>query len=497
MLISDYLYLAPVLSLLAGALLILLLDLLADREQMGRWGWKAALASGLLALGSTFLLGDAPVRVLNVLAYDVFTAYVWRLLLGALVLLILLGESYVRSHTDEPGLFYALLMFFAAGALLVAASTNTMMLLLAVELLSIAGTLLVGFLHADRRATQGAIRCLVYGSAMTAVMALGFSWFYGLTGTTDYALTSEALSGLWGSSPAPVIRPIALVPVLAFVLVGLVVKTGSAPFHHWLPGASDVSGGFVGASAPVAASLAILPKVAGFAALVRLTLVMLPEALDLHTVWRWPLVGILAVAAMLWGSLLGLRQHNIKRLMAFSGIAQLGYVLIGVVLATEAGLSALLVALTAYVLAEMGTFTAIAVVSQKMPLDLVSDYRGLYRRAPLLALGLLLFILSLFGMPGTAGFIGKLWLFTETFRAGYIGLLILAALSSVISLGYYGRVVRAGFMDSDAGMAPVPVPAAASVVLIAMMVGVLVLGIFPNTWLRWAQAAAQVFFASG
>jgi proton-translocating NADH-quinone oxidoreductase chain N len=488
---TTLLYLAPNLCLLAGALLILLLDVAAGREWMARWVWRIALGTGLLALASAALLPNTPVSILAVLAYDGFTAYVWRLLLGALVLLILLSESYVRSEVREPGLFYALLMVFASGALLLTASSHTIMLLLSVELLSVVGYVLVGRLVGSERSSETTVSGLVYGVALFAVIAFGFSWLYGLSGTGDFVLTSEALSSLWAVTPA--MQSAALLPLLVFILAGFSIKIGVIPFYPWLPDTSAPSR----ESSPVAASLAILPRVAGFAALVRLTMVMLPPTLDLGVVWRRPLLGLLAAAAMLLGSLLGWGGTRIKRLVAYSGIAQAGYVLIALVVASEASLSALLVYLTASVLADLGAFAAITVASQTPGLDSVSDYRGLYKRAPLLAGVLMVCLLSLFGMPGTAGFIAKLWLFVETFRAGYFGLVILAALSSVMSLTTYGTVIRAMLMHSEEVLPRVRVPAAATVVLIIAIAGIVLIGIVPGPLLRWAQAAVQIYFAPG
>lgn len=492
-LFADYVDLAPVLFLLAGGVVILLLDMVVDSKKMARWGWWAALITALLAFGAACWLTNEPVRILNVVAYDAFTAYIWRLLLGTLVLVTLLSVSYIRSRTREPGLFYALLMFFGLGALLLAAASDIIMLLLTVDLLSIVGYVLTGFLYDDKRSTEAAIKYLIYGAAVSAVMALGLSWLYGLTGVTDYELTAQALSDLLrATSP---VRPAIFFPILIFILAGFSFKIGSAPFHQWLPDA------FEGAPVPVAASLAIVPKVAGFAALVRFTMVLLPAApamssgSDLGSIWRWPLIGFLAVAAMVLGNLLGLGQANIKRLMAYSGIAQVGYALVAVAVASEASLSALLVYLTAYALAEIGAFAGITIVSEQAELDMVMDYRGLYRRSPLLAAVLIVCMFSLFGMPGTAGFVAKLWLFTAMYRAEQYALLVVAALNSVVSLAYYWKVIRAVFIHSDEGLPPVRIPAAASLVLVISLGGVLVLGVLPNPLLRWAQTAARVFFS--
>ena len=492
-------YLLPSVCLLAGALLILFLDLAAPARGVPHPGarqgrsamlfWGIALVSVVAAGASSFALqSNGAVQILSVLTYDGFTAYLWRLILVALGMVVLLGESYLRHRITEPAFYYACLLFFGLGALLLAATTNTVMLLLAVDFLSLVGYILTGFLHYDKRSTEAAIKYLVYGSAVSAVMAFGLSWLYGLTGTTDYVVTAEVLAGRFTWSGGQVIPPTSLVPILVFVLAGFSFKIGAAPFHQWLPDA------FEGAPAPVASALAVVPKLAGFAALVRVTMVVLPVGTTLGELWRWPLVAFLAVMAMFVGNLTGLGQTNMKRLMAYSGIAQVGYALVGVATATDRGLSALLLYLTAYTVAELGVFATITVMSDKVGLEEVEDYRGLYHRAPLLTAALLLGVLSLFGMPGTGGFMGKLWLLMGALEDGRFTMLVIMTINGLISLAYYWKVIRTTFVHTDHRLAPVSVPAASGVVLVVSTVAIVGIGLYPNLVLQWAEAAIQVFF---
>lgn len=497
-------YLLPSICLLAGALLVMLLDLFVPHDTLaaepgteqaahpGRSAvifWIVAMLSVVAASVSSFTLQDnGPVRIMSVLVYDGFTAYSWRLILVALGMVVLLGESYLRHRVIEPALYYACLLLFGLGALLLAASTNMIMLLLAVDFLSLLGYVLTGFLHYDKRSTEAAIKYLVYGSAVSAVMAFGLSWLYGLTGTTDYAETASVLAGRFTWSGGQVIPPRSLIPILVFVLAGFSFKIGAAPFHQWLPDA------FEGAPAPVASALAIVPKVAGFAALVRVTMVVFPVGTTLGEVWRWPLIAFLAVMAMFAGNLTGLWQTNIKRLMAYSGIAQVGYALVGAATATERGLSGLLLYLTAYTVAELGVFAAITVMSDKVGLETVEDYRGLYHRAPALAAVLLLGVLSLFGMPGTGGFMGKLWLLMGALEDGRISILVIMTINGLISLSYYWKIIRTTFVHTDYSLSPVVVPAASYVVLAISALGIVGIGLYPNLVLQWAQAAVQIFF---
>jgi len=222
--------------------------------------------------------------------------------------------------------------------------------------------------------------------------------------------------------------------------------------------------------------------------------VVLPVGTTFGELWRWPLVAFLAVMAMFAGNLTGLGQTNIKRLMAYSGIAQVGYALVGVATATERGLSALLLFLTAYTVADLGVFAAITVMSDRAGLEDVEDYRGLYHRAPLLAAALMFGVLSLFGMPGTGGFMGKLWLLMAALEDGRLAILVILTINGLISLAYYWKVIRTTFVHTDHSLAPVPVPAASGVALVVSTVAIVGIGVYPNLVLRWAESAIQIFF---
>lgn len=491
---SSFVPILPGVCLLVTALLILLLDLLfLHRREMAAHSAAGLAFAGVVGAFVLSLVFEGPAsQVLLVLTYDAFTIFLWRLILISLALTVLLSASYIQHRTREPALFYAGLMFFGIGALLLSATTNTIMFLLAVDFLSLVAYVLTGFAHYDKRSTEAAIKYLIYGSAVSAMMAYALSWLYGITSTTDYALTAQALAGHWAWSSSQSIEPRVLVPVLIFLLAGLAFKVGTAPFHQWVPDA------FEGAPTPVTAALAVIPKVAGFAAMVRFTMAMFPASGELGQVWRWPLIGFLAIMAMFVGNLSGLWQDNIKRFMAYSGIAQVGYGLLAVAVASEDSLRALLVYLTTYAFAEIGAFAAIAVVSEREGLDDLTDYHGLYHRTPALAVALIITLLSLFGMPGTAGFMGKLLLFSSVLDWDAAAwLLIIAGINTVLSMAYYWKVIRSVFMLSDQGLGPIDVPKASLVVLVVTVGLVLVLGVFPNLLITWAEPAVHVFFTSG
>lgn len=485
------------LVLLVGALLALALDVTVSPKRIARAAWVTALSSVIGAMvvdvtawaassGLTAAPSDGAVQVLGVLTYDDFTAYMWRLTLIVIMMVLLLGESYVRMHIREPGLYYACLLFLGLGTLLLTAASHLMMLLLAITFLSLVGYVLTGFLRGDRRSIEAAIKYLVYGSVLLAVMAYGLSWLYSLAGSGDYGLIAEALVGGgdgWASSAN--LRPLPFVPILVFILAGFSFKIGAAPFHQWLPDAAE------GSPPPVSAALAVVPRLAGFAALTRFTVVVIPAGTTLGGIWRWPLAAFLAIGAMFVGNLIGLWQVNVKRRMAYSGITQVGYALIGLVVGNQHGLRALLLALTAYALTEMGVFAVITVMSDRAGAEKIDDYRGLHHRGPLLCGVLLISLLSFFGMPGTGGFMGKLWLLTASLEAGRLSLLVMLALNSVISLATYWKIIRATVLQTDEGLETIVVPFWSRVALAISVIGVVGIGLSPRFVLRWAEAAIR------
>ncbi len=478
----QLLHILPVLLLMCGALLALLAGLLPP-HLAARRAAAVLLGAALLALAATLALPPASsVRVLGLLTYDAFTAYLWRLLLGTLALLVPLSATYVRRHLREPGLFYASLGLLACGALLATATSDTLMLLLALELVGISGCVLAGFGREGRVSMVALARYVAYGVVLTAVLALSLAWLYGVTGTTDYGLASQALAG-WESTSA-------LAPLLVLLLAGLAFKLGAAPFNPWLPELLE-------AAQPATAALAILPRIAGMGALARLTVVLLPETLGLGQVWRWPLLTLLALMSMTVGNIAGLRQSGISRLLAYGGISQTGYLLIALVVMGERGLGALLLALTATVLAEVGTFAAITGLALSAPAKSLTDLHGLLRRAPLLAGVLLLSALSLFGLPGTGGFVGRLWLFVATFEGGHLWLLGAVAANSVLSGAVYWRLVQAPATRPQQPAHPLLMPWASQMAMLVAGMGVLGLGFVPGPVVRWAEAAARALFAFG
>jgi NADH-quinone oxidoreductase subunit N len=475
--------LSPELVLVVVGLLILGVDAIRPRQEEKRWAPYVALAGLVLALIATITLWGCDTRVLFVLSCDPFALVVKTVALVAVGIVVLASDVYIRARSEYQGEFYALLLFSTMTICLLGGTTNLIMIFLAFDFLSITSYILTGYLRDDRRSTEAAVKYFVYGAALSAAMLYGMSWFYGLTGSTDLNGIAAALMET-GTS----LRPIIL-PALMLLATGFAFKIGAVPFHQWAPDAYE------GAPTPVTAFLSVGPKIAGFAIILRVLLTAMPiDLVHLAMDWRTLMMAIAALT-MTVGNLVALWQQNIKRLLAYSSIAQAGYILIGVVAASPRGVTAVLLYLAAYAVTNLGAFAAVIAFSNQTGSDDIDDYAGLNKRAPGLALVLIVCLLSLGGIPPTAGFVGKLWLFSAALEEGLLWLAALGVINSVISLSYYWKVIRAMYLRPTQAEDRLVTSPALAVALGAAAIGVFAVGMFPSLLLNLLQTAAQTLFA--
>jgi len=478
--------LSPELLLLLAGLVILGLDAISPHKEEKPWLPRVTLAGLAIALIGTIMLWGNNSRVLGVLSCDPFALVVKMVALVAMGIVVLASETYIQARSRYQGEFYALLLFSTLAICLLGGATNLIMVYVAFEFLSITSYVLTGFLRDDKRSTEAAIKYFLYGAAVSAVMLYGMSWLYGLTETTDLASISQALLGTEGA-----MRP-AVLPAIVFVAAGFAFKIGAVPFHQWAPDAYE------GAPTPVTAFLSVCPKIAGFAVILRVLLTALPpEGLEiLGGDWRALLMAISAIT-MTFGNLVAMWQTNIKRLLAYSSIAQAGYILIGVVAASPRGVTGVLLYLAAYAVTNLGAFAAVIAFSNQTGSDEIEDYAGLHKRAPGLALILIICLLSLAGIPPTAGFVGKLWLFSAALDKGLLWLAAVGVLNSVISVSYYWKIIRAIYLTPAKTEERLDTSPALTVALGVAVVGVFVVGILPGLLLGLLQTAAQVLSFTG
>ncbi|MBM4433222.1 MAG: NADH-quinone oxidoreductase subunit N [Chloroflexi bacterium] len=402
-------------------------------------------------------------------------------------MVILASVDYVPKFARK-GEFYALVLLSALGMMLMAATNELISIYVAVELTSISLYVLVGFLK-DQKSSEASLKYLLLGAVASAVLLYGMSLIFGLTGKTQLGEIAQAIQAM---PPQVAMGSPGLILGIVLMVAGFGFKIAAIPFHMWVP---DV---YEGAPTPITAYLSVASKAAGFAVILRVfySAFGLPEWLSLD----WGLVfAILAAISMTLGNVVAIPQANIKRMLGYSSIAQAGYLMVGLAtvgvspVADILGKSGVLFFLAAYAVTNLAAFFAIIAISNKLNSDLIDDYAGMGKRAPLLALALTLSLISLTGIPPAAGFMAKFYVFSSAVNQGLLWLVIIAVINSVISAYYYLRVVKIMWLGEASSDEKVPSSAALKVALSLSCLGVLLLGIIPGQMMRLAQFAASIF----
>lgn len=463
------LYLSPELILTVFALLVLGLDLLWGVRGQERLGW-ISLVGFVLAFIATLVLfvparqvavfcsicaNQGPIDLGNpqyTISYvkdalyvsDNFTNF-FRVIATVAGIIILLGSfEYLRRRTQFRGEFYGLFMLAVLAMILMAGSTNLLMIYLATEFLSYMSYILTGFLRENKLSNEASIKYFLYGAVTSATMLYGISLFYGATGSLDLVQVALVLHQNAATETLALFGT-------ALMVTGFGFKIALVPFHQWSPDAYE------GAPTPVTAFLSVGPKAAGFAVLLR---TLITGVLVYQDGWVTMLVAI-SLITMTVGNVIALTETNVKRMLAYSSIAQAGYMLIGLVgLSLDhnnpfAGLNGLLIYLFAYLFTNLGAFLAVIGIENATGAVDISQYGGMIKRAPFLAVMLVLFFLSLAGIPPTAGFIAKFFVFGAALRVGQGVLAVVGVINSVISVFYYFRVIRPMFFEPAAEPKPI------------------------------------------
>jgi NADH-quinone oxidoreductase subunit N len=477
----NYAYLAPELLLTFLALMVLVVDLYWARGKTKLLGWLSVLS--LLAVGGVTLtlVGVSGTTLSNALVVDPFAIYFKLIFLGTGILIAVVSMDYIaRNNLPSSGEFYALLLFATIGMMFMAASTDLIMIFIGLELTSITSYILAGYRKTDPKSNESILKYFILGLIATAIMLYGLTFIYGFTGQTELGAIADVLRGKSAS--------LAVIAGVMFAIAGFAFKVASVPFHQWVP---DV---YEGAPTPITAFLAVGPKVAAFAALARILFIGFP---DFVSYWKVIFI-ILAIASMFIGNLMAIPQKNIKRMLAYSSIAHAGYIMVGFAVASSLAIEGILIYTVAYAMMSLGAFTVImAVSSRKGGGEELSDFNGLAKRSSFLAVSMAVFMVSLTGLPPTAGFFGKLWIFKAAVDKGLWWLALIGFINSAISLYYYINVIRHMYLlepDSDTEIASTP---AFSGAIWITMVGVLTLVIWLNPLAMASHTAAQVFGGLG
>ncbi len=474
----NYQLLVPQVFLFLWAILLFVLDF-ATKEKKHNLSYVA-----LLGIAATIILAlTSPKGDLfgGMFKADSFSAFFSLLFLLTGFLTIAASVEFTRRLPSHKGEYFGLIFFSMVGMMFLASAGELLTLYVSLELTTIPLYVLAAYRKDELKSSEAGLKYLILGGVSSALLLFGISLIYGLSGTTFLTEVKTALIArfLSGAAVAP-----GLVLGFVFMIAGFGFKLALVPFHVWVP---DV---YEGAPTPITAFLSVASKAAGIAAFLR---VFFHSFLIFQVDWIL-LMAVLASLAMIIGNIIALLQTNIKRMLAYSSIAQIGYIMLGVVAATARGASSVAFYLFVYLFANMGAFNVAIAFSNNTGSDEIKDYAGLSRRSPALAAMMAVFMLSLVGIPPLAGFVGKYYLFSAAIEQGYFWLVVVAVLTSVISLYYYVGVVRQMYFQPAAREESLSTGAALKTALIISVVGVLLFGIYPNIFLELANQAASVFY---
>lgn len=459
----------------------------AERRRVGLLTAWGAFVILLVTLGLWLFLDEPNANATvqqsllwgDMMRHDLVTLVFRVMFLVALMVTSLISLDVKRLQRGE---YYILLISATIGFSLMAASTDLIMVYVALETASISSYILAGFLTKNQKSSEAGMKYFVYGAFATGVMLYGMSLVYGLTGETNYYAIANALeSGI----EAQAVLLVAAVAIVA----GFGFKISVVPFHFWTP---DV---YEGAPTPFTAFVSTASKAAGFAIIIRLFTAGVLGVPSPTNGW-WAMLVAVAIVTMTLGNFVAIFQQNIKRLLAYSSIAQAGYALIGLITLSPEGSSATMYYLLMYVFTNIAVFGGVVLVSNVTGSEKLEDFNGLSRRSPYLALVMMLALLSLGGIPPTAGFIGKFFLFKAAVDAGLWWLALIGILNAFVALYYYLSVLKYMYLyRSDQEDVAIPVSRGTQVGLAFSTFFIILLGVLPGPVFEWTQQAAQAFFA--
>jgi len=486
----DYMLVLPMILLTLFALGILLIDLMLTPEQ--KWANAVTAMIGLLfsadgvyniqhqLAGRLYFQG-----MMGTVLIDRFAIYFFYLFLAATAIAILMSVKYLEIEHESHGEYYALMLLSVVGMMCMAAGADVVLIFIGLELMAISTYVLVGFLRRDRRSNEAALKYFLLGAFSSGIFAYGLSLFYGITGSTNLAVIGGQLRTIMTDPRFAGYRAIAIIALLT-TMTGLLFKIAAVPFHQWAPDAYE------GAPTSITGFMSVAVKAAGWAMLMRILLLGL---LPMRAIWL-PVLVFVSIATMTGANLAALTQTNTKRLLAYSSIAHVGYMLLGLVAGTATelnadGIKGILIYLLVYTFMNLGAFGVITSLRHRRVIgDELDDLNGLYSRAPVEAVLMLVFVLSLAGIPPLAGFYGKYFIFLSLMETQHYALAALGVLYSVFGLYYYLKIANAMFMrHAEKGEEILPVNYAMRAALGITGFATLFIGIMPNRFIElvnWA-----------
>jgi NADH-quinone oxidoreductase subunit N len=425
---------------------------------------------------------------LSFLSLDNFSSFFKILILitTAFIILFSISSKEVNSCPDRHGEYYVLIFGMVIGMFFMVSANDLILIYLSLELLSLSSYVLAGFVKTSVRNSEASLKYIIYGSASSGIMLFGISILYGITGSTNLHEINSLLQ-------SPSASQLTFLMAILMIFAGIGFKISIVPFHFWTP---DV---YEGAPISITAFLSVASKAAGFAVLIRFLKITFAQGLDKSGYWQmisfvdWQTLLILfSIITMTFGNFAALWQDNIKRMLAYSSIAHAGYLMLGVAVLSDQGVMAVLVYFAIYLFMNLGAFYVVMLIANKINSEEIDDYKGLGYSLPLLGTALGIFLVSLTGLPPTAGFIGKLYIFIALVDANMITVAIIALLNTVVSLYYYIRVLKAMFLDRTDRQVEINLSPLNYIVLLLLIAPVLIFGIYFSPLINLAKQSVQL-----
>jgi NADH-quinone oxidoreductase subunit N len=480
--LAQFVPFLPEIFLAIAGFVVLLLGI-----PLGRGGVRPLSLFGVGSLAVTgvlvWLVGrpvNGPLVILgDMLVIDQLAVFFKLLVLAAGMVAIFMAAGFLERFGYGGGEFVSLILFATVGMFVMASGANLASLYVGLELMALSVYVLVGYFKLEIKSNEGAVKYFVLGAASSAILLYGISLIYGSLGTLDLQEIRESLVAVPTANPM-------LVLGMVLVSFGMLFKVAAVPFHVWTPDAYE------GAPTPVTAFISVAPKAAAFAMFMRLFFYAFAPGVEHWRIVLW----VAAAATMIFGNVAALTQDNVKRMLAYSSIAHAGYALMGLVAFNQMGAWALMMYMLIYAFMNLGAFGFVILLESKgYAGEVITDYAGLARRHPGAALGMLIFMLALAGIPPTAGFMGKLYLFAAAVEGGYVILAVIAVIMSAVSLFYYFRIVVQMYLqdggEGDAEPAELLRDRWTEAMIAVCIVATMVVGVWPRPIVGWAKSAAS------
>ena len=481
----------PELILIGVILVAIIYDLTIHQSKSGNVGW--VLVTGLIAVAVAIYFQEQRVTTLftNSIVLDPFASFFKLIIILATIFVSIVSLQSGELKEYRKGEYFTLLGIIVFGLFLMVSTVDLIMVYLSIEIVSIMSFVLAGYLKQNTRSNEAGLKYVVYGAFSSGIMLFGLSYIYGLTGSTNYFLIQQAIATMDASANT------ALIMAMVMVLAGFGYKISAVPFHFWTP---DV---YEGAPTTITAFLSIAPKAGAFAMMIRFFNQVLADGgamggLDASSVASLPwanIMSLLAVITMTLGNVVAIQQNNIKRMLAYSSIAHAGYMLLAMPVMSGDSIYAIMIYLVMYLFMNLGAFFVVITVKNKTGGETFDDYKGLGWEMPLIGVAMTIFMVSLTGLPPSAGFVGKFYIFASLIKGGnqFYWLVVAGGINSVVSLYYYFRVVKVMFLQGERKDTILQPPTVMAGMLLATAIPTVILGIYWTPVADWIQNSLTFF----